>query len=61
MDGGPSENSSIVLSQISGAPKSEKLTFTSSTNMLIVRFRSDALINARGFQATWKSGKKILL
>lgn len=55
-DGGPSENSSIVLDTLSGAPKPNKLNFFSSTNIMIVRFSSDALIQARGFQANWKAG-----
>ncbi|KAI1733255.1 CUB domain-containing protein [Ditylenchus destructor] len=54
-DGGPAENTSIVLDTLSGTPKSDRLSFVSRSNIIVVRFRSDALIQARGFQATWKA------
>lgn len=70
LDGGPSDNSSVVLASISGLIQdhkqiviflgnkpSEDMVFTSSSNILIVRFRSDALVQARGFQAVWKAGE----
>jgi hypothetical protein len=57
LDGGPAENSTIVLETLSGAPKSSQLTVTSSTNMLTVRFRSDSAMQARGFQASWRASK----
>ncbi|VDL86298.1 unnamed protein product [Nippostrongylus brasiliensis] len=59
-DGGPAENSTtvpstnLVLATLSGT-RSDKLTLTSSTNMMIVRFRSDAGVQARGFQAHWRA------
>jgi hypothetical protein len=57
LDGGPSENSTLVLETLSGTPKSSQLTVTSSTNMLTVRFRSDSAMQARGFQASWRASK----
>ncbi|KAI6239571.1 Sushi, von Willebrand factor type A, EGF and pentraxin domain-containing protein 1 [Aphelenchoides fujianensis] len=47
LDGGPAENSTLVIDTA--------LSLTSSTNMLTVRFRSDAAVQARGFQATWRA------
>ncbi|KAI6214115.1 Sushi, von Willebrand factor type A, EGF and pentraxin domain-containing protein 1 [Aphelenchoides besseyi] len=55
LDGGPAENSTLVIDTLSGSPASSQLSVTSSTNMLIVRFRSDATVQARGFQATWRA------
>ncbi|CAJ0918219.1 unnamed protein product, partial [Mesorhabditis belari] len=55
LDGGPSENASTVLASISGNKSPEELSFTSASNIIIVRFRSDALVQARGFQANWKA------
>ncbi|PAV81139.1 hypothetical protein WR25_22383 [Diploscapter pachys] len=54
MDGGPAENSTIVLAHLSGS-KSDKLSFTSSTNMMIIKFRSDASVQTRGFNAHWRA------
>ncbi|CAD6196234.1 unnamed protein product [Caenorhabditis auriculariae] len=53
-DGGPAENSTIVMEQLSGSIETPK-TLISSTNMMILRFRSDSHMNARGFHATWRS------
>ncbi|RCN32514.1 Low-density lipoprotein receptor domain class A [Ancylostoma caninum] len=50
------QQSVVVLATLSGT-KSEKFDVTSSTNMIIVRFRSDAAVQARGFQAHWRAGK----
>uniref|UniRef100_A0A914C4L0 Fibropellin-1 n=1 Tax=Acrobeloides nanus TaxID=290746 RepID=A0A914C4L0_9BILA len=55
IDGGPSENASVVIDTISGSPKPERLSFASGTNMMVVRFRADALVQARGFQASWRA------
>uniref|UniRef100_A0A914YWX2 Uncharacterized protein n=1 Tax=Panagrolaimus superbus TaxID=310955 RepID=A0A914YWX2_9BILA len=55
VDGGPSENASLAVDTISGTPKLDRLSYTSSTNMMVIRFRSDALIQARGFQASWRA------
>nr|CAD2188647.1 unnamed protein product [Meloidogyne enterolobii] len=56
LDGGPSENSTFALSTISGTPRNtEKLSFESSTNRMIVQFRADQSIQARGFQASWRT------
>ncbi|XGW30547.1 hypothetical protein V3C99_009476 [Haemonchus contortus] len=54
LDGGPAENSTTVLATLSGT-RSDKFVVTSSTNMIIVRFRSDAAVQARGFQAQWRA------
>ncbi|PIO58948.1 sushi domain protein, partial [Teladorsagia circumcincta] len=42
------------LATLSGT-RSDKFVVTSSTNMIIVRFRSDAAVQARGFQAHWRA------
>uniref|UniRef100_A0A7E4V9J7 Sushi, von Willebrand factor type A, EGF and pentraxin domain-containing protein 1 n=1 Tax=Panagrellus redivivus TaxID=6233 RepID=A0A7E4V9J7_PANRE len=54
-DGGPAENASVAIDIVSGTPKIDRLAYTSSTNMLVVRFRSDSAIQARGFQASWRA------
>ncbi|KAL3983031.1 EGF-like domain family protein [Acanthocheilonema viteae] len=53
LDGGPAENSSVVMAIISGSKKPE--TLISSTNVMVVRFSSDAQIQARGFEASWRA------
>ncbi|VDP18282.1 unnamed protein product, partial [Soboliphyme baturini] len=55
IDGGPSENASSVLKYFSGYPPASDLTFTSSTNMVLIKFTSDKSIENRGFHATWKA------
>ncbi|CAD5221161.1 unnamed protein product [Bursaphelenchus okinawaensis] len=55
LDGGPAENSTIVLSHLSGTPEQSQLSLMSSTNMITVQFRSDALVQARGFKANWRA------
>jgi hypothetical protein len=57
LDGGPAENASAVIATLSGVQAVNDLVFTSSTNMIVIRFRTDALIQARGFQATWRAGE----
>uniref|UniRef100_A0AC35U7X4 Sushi, von Willebrand factor type A, EGF and pentraxin domain-containing protein 1 n=1 Tax=Rhabditophanes sp. KR3021 TaxID=114890 RepID=A0AC35U7X4_9BILA len=54
IDGGPAENASYTIATISGQPKKD-LTFTSATNMMIVRFRSDASVQGKGFKVNWKT------
>ncbi|VDM95100.1 unnamed protein product, partial [Onchocerca ochengi] len=53
LDGGPAENSSVVMAILSGSKKPE--TLISSTNIMVVRFSSDAQIQARGFEASWRA------
>lgn len=59
LDGGPAENASIVMAILSGAKKPE--TLVSSTNVMVVRFSSDAQIHGRGFEANWRAGNLALL
>ncbi|ULT97657.1 hypothetical protein L3Y34_005467 [Caenorhabditis briggsae] len=54
LDGGPAENSTTVIKRLSGSFETAQ-TITSSTNMMIVQFRSDAQSNARGFQLKWRA------
>ncbi|KJH47373.1 sushi domain protein [Dictyocaulus viviparus] len=54
LDGGPSENSTTALGTFSGA-RNGKFEIISSTNMIVVLFRSDGDIQGRGFQAHWKA------
>lgn len=56
LDGGPAENASAVIATLSGSLDTSQMTLTSSTNMLTVKFRSDAEVQARGFQVTWRAG-----
>lgn len=50
LDGGPQENASAVIGTLSGNVDPANLALTSSTNMLTLKFRSDAKIQTRGFQ-----------
>ena len=60
LDGGPAENTTIALGTLSGTPRNQRdLSFESSTNRMVVRFRADQSIQARGFQATWRAGQFI--
>lgn len=54
LDGGPAENSSMVIAILSGTEKPG--TLISSTNVVIVNFNSDSHLQARGFQASWRAG-----
>ncbi|CAL2041945.1 unnamed protein product [Caenorhabditis brenneri] len=54
LDGGPAENSTIVIKRLSGSLDTAQ-TITSSTNMMIVQFRTDAQSNARGWQLKWRA------
>lgn len=58
-DGGPAENVSVVLDILSGTLRPDKQVIYGSTNILVVGFQSDALIQARGFEASWRAGKWI--
>ncbi|VDD92750.1 unnamed protein product, partial [Enterobius vermicularis] len=53
LDGGPAENSSVVMGIFSGKEVPDAMT--SSTNVMIVKFASDAQVQARGFQANWRT------
>ncbi|VDM23842.1 unnamed protein product [Toxocara canis] len=53
LDGGPAENSSVVMATLSGSKKPG--TLISSTNVVVVKFASDAHLQARGFQAIWRT------
>uniref|UniRef100_A0A9J2P4X9 Sushi, von Willebrand factor type A, EGF and pentraxin domain-containing protein 1 n=1 Tax=Ascaris lumbricoides TaxID=6252 RepID=A0A9J2P4X9_ASCLU len=53
LDGGPAENSSFVMATLSGSKKPG--TLISSTNVVVVKFASDAHLQGRGFQATWRA------
>ena len=50
LDGGPAMNASAVISTMSGKKDDEEMLISSSTNMVTVKFISDANIHARGFQ-----------
>ncbi|KRX15830.1 Fibropellin-1 [Trichinella nelsoni] len=54
LDGGPVENTSVVVDHISGNVDPSKLIFLSSTNRMAVKFRSDASVNFKGFKANWR-------
>ncbi|VDM57877.1 unnamed protein product [Angiostrongylus costaricensis] len=50
LDGGPAGNSTT-------GTRSEKFELVSSTNMVIVQFRTDAVVQARGFHTHWRAVK----
>uniref|UniRef100_A0A0N5BUC2 Cubilin n=1 Tax=Strongyloides papillosus TaxID=174720 RepID=A0A0N5BUC2_STREA len=56
IDGGPSENTSFAIATLSGNKKNaNELFYTSSTNSLTIRFRSDSSTQGRGFKAKWNT------
>uniref|UniRef100_A0AAF5DN89 Sushi, von Willebrand factor type A, EGF and pentraxin domain-containing protein 1 n=1 Tax=Strongyloides stercoralis TaxID=6248 RepID=A0AAF5DN89_STRER len=56
IDGGPAENTSFAIATLSGKKKNANdLFYTSSTNSLIIRFRSDSSAQGKGFKAKWTS------
>lgn len=59
LDGGPAENSSVVMGIFSGKEVPDAMT--SSTNVMIVKFASDAQVQARGFQANWRTSNILFL
>lgn len=43
---------------LSGKPDNTSKLFTSATNLMIVKFRTDASVEKTGFRGSWKIGKK---
>ncbi|KAI1303707.1 Fibropellin-1 [Halotydeus destructor] len=54
--GGKTEESSVSLATISGSRNVSALrNFVTGSNLMIVKFRSDASVEKRGFRASWKT------
>ena len=54
--GGRTEESSVTLASLSGSLNASALRpFVTGSNMMIVKFRSDASVEKRGFRASWKT------
>jgi len=53
--GGRTEDSSVTLATLSGKQNLSNQFFTSASNFMIVRFRSDATVEKGGFRASWKT------
>ena len=55
--GGRTEDASVTLATLSGKQNLTQQFFTSASNFMIVRFRSDATVEKNGFRASWKTEK----
>lgn len=55
MAGGRTEHSAVTLATLSGKLNLSTQFFTSASNFMIVRFRSDATVEKAGFRASWKT------
>ncbi|XP_067122803.1 uncharacterized protein [Centruroides vittatus] len=53
--GGRTEESSVSLMTLSGIKDLSTKTFATSSNLMIIKFRSDASIEKKGFRASWKT------
>ena len=53
--GGRTEDASVTLATLSGKQNLSSQFFTSASNFMIVRFRSDASVEKAGFRASWKT------
>ncbi|GFW80075.1 neurogenic locus notch 2 [Trichonephila clavipes] len=53
--GGRTEESGVNLVTLSGTPDLGVRTFTTASNLMIVKFRSDASVEKKGFRASWKT------
>ncbi|KAG1655606.1 Fibropellin-1 [Nymphon striatum] len=55
LSGGITEETSMSLETLSGEKDLASKLFTTSSNLMIVKFRSDASVERKGFRASWKT------
>ncbi|KFD52311.1 hypothetical protein M513_06874, partial [Trichuris suis] len=55
LDGGPAENTTVVMRHLSGRLDAKSLVFQSSTNRVTIRLRTDAEVHGGGFKLHWKT------
>ncbi|UYV83192.1 clec-78 [Cordylochernes scorpioides] len=55
--GGRTEESSVALETLSGSSPANlsQRAFVTASNLMVIKFRSDASVERRGFRATWKT------
>lgn len=53
--GGRTEETSVNLATLSGHQNISASPFTTGSNLMIIKFRSDAAVEKRGFRASWKT------
>lgn len=53
--GGRTEETSVTLATLSGHQNISTKAFTTGSNLMIIKFRSDASVEKRGFRASWKT------
>lgn len=53
--GGRTEESSVTLATLSGHQNLTSRMFTTGSNLMLVKFRSDASVEKKGFRASWKT------
>lgn len=53
--GGRTEETSTTLATLSGIQNISSRSFTTGSNLMIIKFRSDATVEKRGFRASWKT------
>ncbi|XP_043197541.1 uncharacterized protein LOC122368017 [Amphibalanus amphitrite] len=55
LSGGATEESAVNIMTLSGQEDLASKLFTSASNFMIIKFRSDASVEKSGFRASWKS------
>lgn len=55
--GGRTEEKSVSLVTLSGNQDLSSMTYTTASNLMIIKFRTDASVEKKGFRASWKTGK----
>ncbi|XP_028967225.1 uncharacterized protein LOC108863645 [Galendromus occidentalis] len=55
LSGGRTEKSSVSLAQLSGKQNISSKSYITGSNLMIVKFKSDAAAEKKGFRASWKT------
>ncbi|KAK7079934.1 Calcium ion binding, partial [Halocaridina rubra] len=55
LSGGRTEDSSVSLTTLSGRQDLTNKLFISASNFMIIKFKTDASVEKRGFRASWKT------
>ena len=56
MGGGRTEDTAVNIATLSGrGDEYTAKTFTSASNFMVIKFRSDGSVEKRGFRASWRT------
>ncbi|XP_055948273.1 uncharacterized protein LOC129981454 isoform X2 [Argiope bruennichi] len=53
--GGRTEEKSVSLVTLSGNPDLSSMSYTTASNLMIIKFRTDGSVEKKGFRASWKT------